>query len=127
MNRAINPAELAPPAAAYSLAVHTESAARWLHTSGIVPTRPDGTVPDGLAEQAATVWMSLQALLGAADMAVTDVVSITTYVVVGNDLRVVMAARDAAMAGHTPASTLVAVPALAQPAWQIEIAVIAAH
>jgi enamine deaminase RidA (YjgF/YER057c/UK114 family) len=127
MNRAVTPAELAPPAAAYSLAIHTEGASRWLHTSGIVPTRPDGTIADDIAGQAATVWSSIAALLREADMAVTDVVSVTTYVVAGHDLSVVMAARDAAMAGHRPASTLVVVPALAQPAWKMEIAVVAAR
>ncbi len=127
MHRPVTPAELAPPAAAYSLAIHTEGAGQWLHTSGIVPARPDGTVPDDLAEQAATVWASLHALLREAGMAVTDVVSVTTYVVAGNDLGVVMRARDTAMAGHKPASTLVVVPALAQPAWKMEIAIVAAR
>lgn len=127
MNRAVTPAELAPPAAAYSLAIHTEGASRWLHTSGIVPTRPDGTVPDDIADQAATVWASIHALLREVGMDVTDVVSVTTYVVTGHDLGVVMKARDTAMAGHKPASTLVVVPALAQPAWKMEIAVVAAR
>jgi len=127
MNRAVNPARLAPPAAAYSHGVLTEQAARWLHTSGVVPTRPDGSVPEGIAEQAATVWDNIAALLDDAALAATDVVSITTYVVAGNDLAPVMAARDRAMAGHRPASTLVVVPALAQAAWRMEIAVVAAR
>ena len=38
----------------------------------------------------------------------------------------VMAVRDRVLGGHRVASTLVAVPALARPAWRIEIAVIAA-
>jgi enamine deaminase RidA (YjgF/YER057c/UK114 family) len=37
-----------------------------------------------------------------------------------------MAARDRAMAGSLASSTLLPVPALAQPAWKVEIAVIAA-
>ena len=127
MNRAVNPARLAPPAAAYSHSVLTEHASRWLHTSGVVPTRPDGTVPDGVEAQAATVWDNIAAMLHEAGMVASDVVSVTTYVVVGNELAPVMAARDRAMAGHRPASTLVLVPALAQPAWQMEISVIAAR
>lgn len=127
MNRALTPADLAPPAAAYSLAIHTEGSTRWLHTSGIVATRPDGTIADDIAGQAATVWGSLAALLREADMVVSDVVSVTTYVVAGHDLSVVMAARDVAMAGHEPASTLVVVPALAQAAWKMEIAIVTAR
>jgi 2-iminobutanoate/2-iminopropanoate deaminase len=90
-----------------------------------VPVRVDGTVPESLVEQAATVWETLAALLADADMTVTDVVSITTYVVAGNDLAPVMAARDAALGGHRAASTLVVVPSLAQAAWRMEIALVA--
>ena len=126
MNRLLVPPTLAPPAAAYSHAVLSSTAIRLLHTSGVVPARHDGTVPDDLAAQATLVWANLRAILVEASMVVTDVVSITTYVVAGNDLGVVMAARDDAMAGHRPASTLVVVPALAQPAWRLEIALVAA-
>jgi 2-iminobutanoate/2-iminopropanoate deaminase len=59
-------------------------------------------------------------------MTPADIVSVTTYVVAGEDLSVVMAARDAALAGHRAASTLVTVPALARPEWRMEIAVVAA-
>lgn len=127
MNTPVDPPGLAPPAAAYSHAVLVEQPSRVLHTSGIVPTRPDGTVPTDLADQADAVWATIGALLDEAGMAATDVVSVTTYVVAGHDLAVVMAARDRFMAGHRPASTLVVVPALAQPAWRMEVAVVAAR
>ncbi len=121
-----NPTSLAAPAAAYSHAMVVPPGQRLLVTSGAVPTRADGTVPGSLAEQAETVWANLLAMLDAAGMTVTDTVSITTYVVIGEDLGVVMAARDRAMAGHRPASTLVTVPALARAEWRMEIALIAA-
>jgi enamine deaminase RidA (YjgF/YER057c/UK114 family) len=38
----------------------------------------------------------------------------------------VMAARDRVMGEHRAASTLVPVPALAQPKWKLEIAIVAA-
>jgi 2-iminobutanoate/2-iminopropanoate deaminase len=126
VNRPVEPASLASPAAAYSHAIVTEGAARWLHTSGVVPTRADGSVADSLADQAATVWSNIGAMLTEVGMGPSDVVSVTTYVVVGEDLSVVMAARDRFMAGHRPASTLVTVPALARPEWRMEIAVVAA-
>ena len=126
MNRPIQPSSIAAPAATYALAVLSERPARLLHTAGIVPTRPDGSVPTELDEQADTIWASIGALLGEAGMSVTDLVSVTTYVVVGEDLSIVMAARDRAMRGHRAASTLVTVPALARPEWRMEIAVVAA-
>ena len=123
----IAPSSIAPTAANYAHAVLTESPQRLLHTSGVVPIAPDGSVPADLAAQAAVVWANLLAILAEAGMRPTDVVSVTTYVVHGHDLAPVMAARDRALGGHRVASTLVTVPALARPEWKMEIALIAAQ
>ena len=123
----IRPADIAAPAANYAHAVLTETPTRWLHTSGVVPVAPDGTTPDALADQAALVWTNIMAMLRDADMGPSHIVSVTTYVVVGEDLAPVMAARDIALGTHRAASTLVTVPALARPEWRMEIAVVAAH
>ena len=126
MNRAVTPSTIAPPAARYAHAVVSEAPGRILHSAGVVPIAPDGAVPDDLAAQAVVVWSNIAAILDAAGMAVTDIVSVTTYVVVGNELGPVMAGRDAAFGEHVAASTLVTVPALARPEWQMEVAVVAA-
>jgi 2-iminobutanoate/2-iminopropanoate deaminase len=129
MNREIMPASIAPPAANYAHAVLSEGADKVLHLSGVVAVRPDGTIPDDVADQAAVIWSNIEAILAEAGMVVEDIVSITTYVVVDfmACLPDVMAARDQALAGHRVASTLVTVPALARPAWKMEIAVVAAR
>ena len=129
MNREIAPAALASPAANYAHAVLSEGPSRLLHTSGVVPTAPDGSVPAGVEAQAEQVWSNLLAMLNEADMLVTDVVSVTTYVVVDHlaSLPAVMAARDRALLGHRAASTLVTVPALARAEWLMEIALVAAQ
>ena len=127
VNRAIRPAGIAAPAANYEHAVRTTGAERWLHTSGVVPVAPDGSPPDDVGEQAALAWRNVAAMLGEAGMSPDDVVSVTTYVVVGEELGPVMAARDAFLGGHRAASTLVTVPALAQPQWRMEVAVVAAR
>ena len=98
-----------------------------LHSAGIVGARPDGSVPDGIEDQAREVWHSILALLAEAGFETSDIVSYTTYVVAGEELGPVMAARDAALRPHTAASTLVTVPALARPEWKVEVAVIAAR
>lgn len=126
MNREIAPSGIAPTAANYAHAILSEAPARLLHTSGVVPIAADGTVPDDLGDQATTVWTNLRAILDEAGMSVTDVMSVTTYVVVGQPLAPVMAARDRALGGHRAASTLVTVPALARPEWKMEIAIVAA-
>ncbi len=122
----ISPSTIAPPAANYAHAILTESPARWLHTSGVVPIAPDGSTPDDLGEQADVIWANIEAMLGEAAMPSSDIVSITTYVVAGEPLAPVMAARDRALDGHRSASTLVTVPALARPEWHVEIAIVAA-
>lgn len=127
MHREIAPAGIAPPAAAYAHAVLVEAPQRVLHTSGVAPIAPDGRVPEGIEAQAEVVWANIAALLADAGMSATDVISVTTYVVVGEPLGPVMAARDRALGGHRAASTLVTVPALARPEWRMEIAVVAAR
>jgi enamine deaminase RidA (YjgF/YER057c/UK114 family) len=104
----------------------TEGATRWLHTAGVVPTAPDGSVPADLGEQAAQVWTNIAAILEGAGMSAVDIVSVTTYVVAGEELAPVMQARDRFMDGRRIASTLVTVPALARPEWRVEIAIVAA-
>ena len=125
--RVIRPAGIAPPAARYAHAVATTGAQQWLHTSGVVPAQPDGSVPADVGEQARTVWQNIAAMLSEAGMAPSDIVSVTTYVVPGQNLGAVMAERDRFLDGHLAASTLVVVPELAQPAWKVEIAVVAAR
>lgn len=121
------PAAIAPPAANYVHAMVTEHAVKWLHTSGVVPIAPDGSVPDALADQAEVVWANILAMLTEAGMLPADIVSITTYVVVGEPLGPVMAVRDRVLGHHRAASTLVTVPALARPEWRMEIAIVAAR
>ncbi len=126
VNIEIAPPTIAPPAANYAHAILVENPARTLHMSGVVPTAPDGTVPQGLREQTEVVWSNIVAILTEASMTVRDIVSITTYVVHSEPLADIMAVRDRMLGGHRVASTLVTVPALARPAWRLEIAVIAA-
>lgn len=121
---------MAPPAAAYAHGVHIPAGYEVVVTSGVVPTRKDGSVPSAIADQANTVWQNISLILNEGGMTLSDVVSVTTYVVhsanLEQNLKLVMAARDAALKGHRAASTLLTVPALAKPEWLMEISVLAA-
>jgi enamine deaminase RidA (YjgF/YER057c/UK114 family) len=127
VNQQIAPDSIAPPAANYAHAILSERAGTWLHTSGVVPIRPDRSVPESIEDQAEVVWQNLTAIMEEAMMGPGDVVSITTYVVVDHlpSLPWIMQIRDKALGGRRVASTLVTVPALANPAWKLEIALIA--
>ena len=122
---------MAAPAAKYAHATLVDKAERWIFTSGVVPTMPDGTVPPSIEGQARVVWANLLEILRTGEMSVADVVSITTYVVASENLSAelarVMAVRDEVMGEHRAASTLVTVPALARPEWLMEISLVAAR
>ena len=131
MPRELKPVELAAPAAAYAQGVQVPAGPDRIVTSGVVPTRRDGSVPTNISEQARVVWQNILAILGEGKMNAHDIISVTTYVVysdsLADQLKIVMAARDFAMAGHRAASTLVTVSALAKPEWLMEISVLAAR
>tara|TARA_B100000686_G_C16506389_1_gene819785 strand:+ start:203 stop:589 length:387 start_codon:yes stop_codon:yes gene_type:complete len=122
----IQPNEMALPAANYAHAVLVNEPRKLLYTSGVVPVKDDGTVPDSIGDQAEVIWNNLIAILVEAGMDLTDIVSVTTYVVPSQDLSAVMAARDKALNNHLAASTLLVVAELAQPSWKMEVAVVAA-
>ena len=117
---------MALPAANYAHAVLVNEPRKLLYTSGVVPVKDDGTVPDSIGDQAEVIWNNLIAILVEAGMDLTDIVSVTTYVVPSQDLSAVMAARDKALNNHLAASTLLVVAELAQPSWKMEVAVVAA-
>ena len=127
VSRSINPALVSAPAANYAHAILSENPTAWLHTSGVIPIAPDGSVPVGIVAQAEVIWANIAAMLAEANMAPSNVVSVTTYVTPGHDLGPIMAIRDNALDNHHAASTLVVVPELARPEWLMEIAIIAAR
>jgi 2-iminobutanoate/2-iminopropanoate deaminase len=121
----IMPNQIGPPAANYVHAMLSTSPRRWLHTSGVVPVAPDGSVPADIGAQAEVVWSNILAMLAEAGMSPTAVVSVTTYAVTGQPLGEVMNQRDRALGEHQATSTLVTVPQLARPEWLMEIAIVA--
>ena len=127
VSRSINPALVSAPAANYAHAILSENPTAWLHTSGVIPIAPDGSVPVGIVAQAEVIWANVAAMLAEANMAPNNVVSVTTYVTPGHDLGPIMAIRDNALDNHHAASTLVVVPELARPEWLMEIAINAAR
>ena len=93
MNRPLLPAAIAATAARYAHGVVSDAGSALLHTAGVVPIAPDGSVPDGIAAQARQVWANIDAILREGGFGPTDIVSVTTYVVPGQDMAAVMAAQ----------------------------------
>ena len=127
MLKPINPPTIAPPFSHYSQAVEVPAGARWLHISGQVGVRPDGTLEQGFTAQAERAWDNVLAILAAAGMGPADIVKANAYLTRGSDVAESRRIRDAKLAGATPpAHTLAVVAALANPAWLFEVEAVAA-
>jgi 2-iminobutanoate/2-iminopropanoate deaminase len=122
----ITPADIHPPAGNYSHATAVPPNARWLYLSGQVGVAPDGGIPDDAAAQAEICFANIHAILHAADMAASDLVRLTTYLIDPSDRAGYMAVRDRHVGSPPPGSTLLVIAALADPRYRIEIEAVAA-
>jgi 2-iminobutanoate/2-iminopropanoate deaminase len=122
-----NPGGICPPPANYSHATVVPAGARWLFASGQLGVRPDGTVPEGVSEQAEEAFANVLAILVEGGMDAGDIIRISAFLTDPADRAAYMAVRDRHVGSPPPSSTLVVVQALAQPAFKIEIEVVAAR
>ncbi|MEA2825933.1 MAG: 2-iminobutanoate/2-iminopropanoate deaminase [Actinomycetota bacterium] len=123
-----NPDTVSPPRAAYSQAVRVEMGERALvYVAGQVPIDADGNLVGGtdMAGQTEQVWRNIARILEANGASLADVVQTITYVTDIDRLDEVNAVRARTFAADPPTSTAVAVTALAQPEWLVEIQAVA--
>ena len=121
-----NPASIAPPSSAYGYGVKIDHAKSWLHVSGQVGTHPDGTLAGGTAEKMEVCWQRIITIVEDAGMKKEDIVKVTAYLTNAEDVGIYRGICDQMLGGHTTASTLLIVSALADPNWTVEIEAIAA-
>lgn len=121
----LNPSVIAPPAGAYSHGVLAPAAGEWLHVSGQIGALPDGVLAIGFTEQARAAWSNLVAILNSANMSVSHLVKVTTFMTDADDLKDLNPVRSGFLGDACPASTLLIVKALARPEWLIEIEAVA--
>lgn len=121
MPRFINPPNVPQPTSNYAQGVIVGPGATRLIISGQVGVRPDGTMCEGMEAQTEQALDNLLAMLKAADMDVTNLVKIVTYCTRPDELAAVRSVRARKLGTHTPASTFLIVPALANPNYLIEI------
>ena len=116
-----NPTTVVPPLGPYSHGGLVKANSDLLFLAGQVGVRPDGSTPASFAEQAEEVFVNIVRVLNAKDMSVANLVKINIYVVSGQPVGEVRAARMRHLGDHKPASTFVYVPQLADPKYLIEI------
>ncbi len=126
MLRLFNPETVSKPFSRYSQGALVTGPAQWLHISGQVGARPDGTVEQGFEAQAKQAWANLIAVLEAGGMTRGDLVKVNVFLTRAQDVAASRAIRDAALQGAAPASTLLVVAALARPEILFEVEAVAA-
>jgi 2-iminobutanoate/2-iminopropanoate deaminase len=111
----------------YSLAAEVPAGAKLLFVSGQVGTAPDGKLAPGFEAQCEQVWKNIGAVLTEGGMTYKDIVKVTVFL---TDSRFVAPYRDVRdrhiKETPYPASTLLVVQALADPAMLVEVEVVAA-
>lgn len=121
-----DPASVPAPVGGYTQALHVAEASRWLFVSGQIPVTADGVVPADFAAQCTLVWRHVTAALAAARMDAGNLVKVTTFLSDRSHAAENAAIRGEFLAGHRPALTVV-VAEIFDPAWLLEIEVIAAR
>jgi len=122
-----NPATVAAPFATYAHGIEVDEPVRFLFGAGQVGVEPDGTIGQGIEEQARLVWRNISEVLASAGMEITDIVQLNMLLLDPADRDAAAAVRQEVLGDHRPASTLMYVVGLAGPEWRIEIDYIAAR
>lgn len=117
---------VAPPAGMYSHAVSVAGDMEWLHLSGQIGKHEDGSISSTIDGQSRQVWANVLAILSSRGMTPQHIVKITNYLVARHDYPSYRSAREAALSGHKPASTLLYVAGLVSPEVLVEVDVVAA-
>lgn len=98
-----------------------------LFIAGAVGVRPDGTVPDSVAEQAELAFQRTAEILKLEGLTMADLVEVVSYHVdIANNLPAFEAAKNRYFEQPFPTWTILGVEALARPVLKVEIRSVAA-
>ena len=126
--RKINPSSVPKPVAAYSHVAEGPPGTRLLFLAGQVGNRADGSVPEGVEDQAVQALDNIRLILAAQGAGPQDIVKLTFYVAAKPASLATLNAKRAEMFAGTPPppSTWIQVAGLAQPGYPVEIEAVAA-
>jgi enamine deaminase RidA (YjgF/YER057c/UK114 family) len=126
MFKSMNPDGVAPPRRNYVHSIEVPPNCRWLSLSGQVGVAPDGTIPDGITAQTEHCWANNLKILEANGMGIENIVKVVQYLTRVEDRDAHFVVRDRYLGDHKPTSTLLFVPALAEPNFVVEVEISAA-
>lgn len=126
MFRTFKPEGVGDPYGTYVHGIEAPAGSRLIFLSGQIPVRPDGTCPEGMEAQATVCWQNISGILRAAGLTINNLVRTTQYLVDPKQYPAANKVRARFLGDHRTASVAIAVPALIEPNWLIEIDAIAA-
>jgi enamine deaminase RidA (YjgF/YER057c/UK114 family) len=121
----VDPGEAPEPQGGYTQAMLVEGASRLLFVSGQIPQTREGKVPEDFEAQCRLVWANVIAALHAADLEVSDLVKVTTYLSDRRHADVNGAVRRQILGDHRPALTVI-ITEIFDSGWLLEIEAMAA-
>ncbi len=127
MIRYIHTDKAAAPFSNYSQAVEVPADAALISISGQVGVDADGRLAGDERAQHVQTWRNLLAVLEHEGLGPRDIVEVTAYVTAESGVAFYREVRDEMLCGAKPASTLLVVAGLADPAWLVEISITAAR
>lgn len=122
----VSPEDVAPPFSRYAHGIVADPGCRWLHVSGQVGIRPDGTMAVGAEAQIEQAFRNVLAVLRAAGMRTEHLVKLTVFLTRTEDTPLYRQVRDRVLGGTLAASTLLIVAGLARADFLVEIEAVAA-
>ncbi len=123
----MNPQTAPKPFSRYSQAILAPQDSEWLYISGQVGCDRERNIAEGFEAQADLAWNNLVGIVKAAGFNTNDLVKVTVLLTRPQDVPASRVARDRALAGAEPTSTLMIVAGLASPAMLIEVEGVAAR
>jgi 2-iminobutanoate/2-iminopropanoate deaminase len=125
-----NPPTIASIGAPLSWGLEVGQPKRMLYVSGQVGADPNGIVAEGFLAQAKLTWANVGAVLRSAGMSSANIVRTGIFITPAVDMtpdtrRAFNALRTDFLGDNRPASTMICVHALMDPAWLIEIDAVA--
>ena len=120
-----NPKGIYPATPDYIHALEVQNPSRFLYVSGTMGLDENGVAGKDLSEQLALIWSNIEAILESANMSVSNVVRVTSYLRDASYAEANQNARIKALKGHIVPTTAIVVETLLKD-WLVEIEIIAA-
>jgi len=117
----LNPAAITSPASNYAQGVALSSEAKRIMVSGQCGVTPDGNILEGTEAQMRQAFANVIEVVKEGGLDTQNIIKVTVFLTNTDDIGLYRTVRDEILQGHTCASTLLVVSALAHPQWTVEI------